>query len=129
MVFLCTCTVFAKEPVASAEAPGHLPQTVAEINEFIADAKKSTGKVISAKPFRHQGLIIGYRILLPDKEYRELYQGFGLLPEDIFTRVNGIPLVSLENAIKALESVVTSASMDAEVIRDGETVDISIQLD
>lgn len=117
----------SNEPDTSTREPVSLPRTLEELKQYMSHAKETTDQVISAKPFRVNGHIIGYYMLLSSEHYKELFSGYGFQKDDVFTKVNGIPLVNKNNAIKALKYVVDANLLKVELIRDGEIIDISLQ--
>lgn len=77
-------------------------------------------------PHSVDGEIIGYKAR-PKILERGLSR-FGLHPEDVITKLNGVELVNDENLIRALKKLVNSPQLKVDLLRDGKRIVISIPI-
>lgn len=69
------------------------------------------------KPELHEGTFVGFRIV--ELHPPAWWQGVDLVPGDVITRVNGMPIEQPTDAHAAFESLRTSDKLVVSYLRDG----------
>jgi general secretion pathway protein C len=88
---------------------------------------KSLYGLVRTTPRRNEdGKMIGYT-LQPGRD-RELFDGMGLQPGDVVTRVNEIELSDLSNGMRALKSAQAGETVTLTVMRGGQEERLSISV-
>ncbi|MES9853187.1 MAG: type II secretion system protein GspC [Candidatus Thiodiazotropha sp. L084R] len=77
-------------------------------------------------PVKSRDGMKGYRIL-PQKN-RELYNQLGVRPSDLVTAVNGIPLTNDKEAMKLMDQLKDSQTLQVDIIRNGQSRSLSFDL-
>jgi general secretion pathway protein C len=77
-------------------------------------------------PVKSRDGMKGYRIL-PQKN-RELYNQLGVRPSDLVTSVNGVALSNDKEAMKLIEKLKDSESIQVEIVRNGKPQTLNFDL-
>ena len=78
-------------------------------------------------PALEEGAMIGFRVR--DNAHLEVLQASGLLPGDIVTTLNGIALTSPEQARDAINLFTQTDTVELDILRNGESVQLALPLD
>lgn len=77
-------------------------------------------------PSLQDGAMQGFQVR--ENTRLEVFQASGLLPGDIVTALNGVPLDSPDGAREAIELFLSADRAEFDVLRDGQTVTLSLPL-
>ena len=88
---------------------------------------KSLSDVIRFSVAREGGDIIGYKIR-PGRD-RDSFSELGLQNNDIVTEINGIALTDSGSVTKVYREMRTATSASVEILRDGQSLQLNIELD
>ncbi|GAB1260902.1 type II secretion system protein GspC [Aurantivibrio plasticivorans] len=88
---------------------------------------KTVNELINVNMHREDGQFIGFKI--NPKRNPELFAELGLQPNDIVTAVNNIGLDSTSRAMEVYRSLSTSSQASLEILRDGVTVNVDVDLE
>jgi general secretion pathway protein C len=100
---------------------------LAGIRQEILQNPTSFGDYALPVVVKKNGKQLGYR-LQPQQKGNELMQEVGLEANDVITEINGIRLDNPQNGIGALRQLSTANSVSITVMRNGNEVPLSIQL-
>lgn len=87
---------------------------------------KTINELVNVNMHREGGAFIGFKI--NPKRDSQLFDELGLKPNDIVTAVNNTPLDSTNRAMQVYRSLSTSSQATLEILRDGNTVSVDINL-
>ena len=116
----------AEPPESTAEfINGLRPQE----NQLLPTANqiKSIDDVIGISMYREGGQLIGFRIR--PKRNRQIFDELGLQPNDVVTAVNNVGLSDTSQAMQLYRSLGQTTQVSLEILRDGGTVNVDINLD
>ncbi|MDQ7015996.1 MAG: type II secretion system protein GspC [Gammaproteobacteria bacterium] len=118
-----------RQPEKSAQASRILQesQSAKQLRDQIVANPRVLAQMVSTQPVRRGGKLIGYR-LKPKQDTGTLEQ-YGLMPQDIITRVNGVSLNSPKNGLKVLRGLMKAKNIDLMVQRGGVETPVSISLE
>ncbi|MDQ7075856.1 MAG: type II secretion system protein GspC [Gammaproteobacteria bacterium] len=102
-------------------------QSAKQLRDQIVANPRVLAQMVSTQPVRRGGKLIGYR-LKPKQDTGTLEQ-YGLMPQDIITRVNGVSLNSPKNGLKVLRGLMKAKNIDLMVQRGGIETPVSISLE
>jgi general secretion pathway protein C len=108
-------------------ASGTAGEQLAGIRQEILQNPTSFGDYALPVVVKKNGKQLGYR-LQPQQKGNELMQEVGLEANDVITEINGIRLDNPQNGIGALRQLSTANSVSITVMRNGNEVPLSIQL-
>jgi general secretion pathway protein C len=108
-------------------ASGTTGEQLAGIRQEILQNPTSFGDYALPVVVKKNGKQLGYR-LQPQQKGNELMQEVGLEANDVITEINGIRLDNPQNGIGALRQLSTANSVSITVMRNGNEVPLSIQL-
>jgi general secretion pathway protein C len=77
-------------------------------------------------PVRSREGLKGYRVL-PQKN-RELYNKLGIRPSDLVTAVNGISLQNDQEAMKLMQTLQDTSSLQVDIVRNGQPQSLTFDL-
>ncbi len=101
------------EPITTTVNPEQIPRSINDVVRFSV--------------YREDGQMIGYRVR-PGRE-RELFDQVGLQTNDVVTSVNGIAVDDPRQVRAIYQELKTATSAQLTVLRDGQSIPISISLD
>jgi len=78
------------------------------------------------KPELHEGTFVGFRIV--ELHPPAWWQGVDLVPGDVITRVNGMPIEQPTDAHAAFESLRTSDKLVVSYLRDGASRELAYSI-
>lgn len=98
-------------------------------NQLVPSAAqiKSIDDVIGISMYREGGQLIGFRIR--PKRNRQIFDELGLQPNDVVTAVNNVGLNNTSQAMELYRSLGQTTQVSLEILRDGSTVNVDINLD
>ena len=106
-------------PVLPAEkSPGENPTKITQLELILNDS--------AIEPYLVDGLVEGLRITDLDKI--PMAKTFGLKNGDVISRVNGHLLTGKQKAFQVFKKAKSQTSMNLELLRDGETKELSFDL-
>ena len=88
---------------------------------------KSIDDVVGISMYREGGQLIGFRIR--PKRNRQIFDELGLQPNDVVTAVNNVGLTDTSQAMELYRSLSQTTQVSLEILRDGVTVNVDINLD
>jgi|GEM_PF-4214137 len=83
-------------------------------------------KIVRTQPIYKSGRLEGFR-LRPGPEGEQLFDQYGLQPNDLLTSLNGIPLDDPLKAIQVLQSMRDASEIDLGVVRKGRAAIVKLQ--
>ncbi|MEF8834372.1 MAG: PDZ domain-containing protein, partial [Halofilum sp. (in: g-proteobacteria)] len=83
--------------------------------------------MVRFQPHTEDGELIGFRIQPRTNEAR-LLEEVGIRPDDVITRVNGIPLNDRAQGNRALQELRDASMIDVTILRDGRSQRLSIPI-
>jgi general secretion pathway protein C len=95
-------------------------------SDLLRDEPLKVFEYIRFVPVKSRDGMKGYRIL-PQKN-RELYNQLGVRPSDLVTSVNGIPLSNDKEAMKLIDQLKDSQSIQVEIVRNGRPKTLNFDL-
>jgi general secretion pathway protein C len=100
-----------------------------EENQLLPTAEqiKSIDDVIGISMYREGGQLVGFRIR--PKRNRQVFDELGLQPNDVVTAVNNVGLSDTSQAMELYRSLSQTTQVSLEILRDGATVNVDINLD
>jgi general secretion pathway protein C len=108
--------------VATADSSRNLKK----YSDLLREEPLKVFEYIRFVPVKSRDGMKGYRIL-PQKN-RELYNQLGVRPSDLVTSVNGIPLSNDKEAMKLIDQLKESQSIEVEIVRNGRPKTLSFDL-
>lgn len=85
-----------------------------------------TGDRVRGAPYYNDGKIIGFQ--LDSSRLPERLKAVGLMPSDIITSINDIPLTSKNNGVRALRNGVSTKNLDLVILRKGTNIFLFLKL-
>ena len=100
-----------------------------EQNQLVPTAEqiKSIDDVIGISMYREGGQLVGFRIR--PKRNRQIFDELGLQPNDVVTALNNVGLTDTSQAMELYRSLSQTTQVSLEILRDGATVNVDINLD
>lgn len=100
-----------------------------EENQLVPTAEqiKSIDDVIGISMYREGGQLVGFRIR--PKRNRQIFDELGLQPNDVVTAVNNVGLTDTSQAMQLYRSLSQTTQVRLEILRDGVTTTVDINLD
>ncbi|MGH1470437.1 MAG: type II secretion system protein GspC [Cellvibrionaceae bacterium] len=92
-----------------------------------ANQIKTINELVNVNMHREGGSFVGFKI--NPKRNPEMFDQLGLKPNDIVTAVNNIGLDSTNRAMQVYRSLSTTSQATLEILRDGNTVTVDINLE
>ncbi|MES9981086.1 MAG: type II secretion system protein GspC [Candidatus Thiodiazotropha sp. 6PLUC5] len=113
---------FGPNVSASSSRKGNLSQ----YRDMLREEPLKVFEYVRFVPVKSRDGMKGYRIL-PHKN-RELYNQLGVRPSDLVTAVNGIPLTNDKEAMKLMDQLKDSQTLQVDIIRNGQTRSLNFDL-
>ena len=102
-------------------------QRLKSLRKTLKQSPKSLYGLVRTTPKRDdEGNMVGYT-LQPGRD-RELFDGMGLQPGDVVTRVNDVELSNLSGGMRALKSAESGETVTLTVMRGGQEETLSINV-
>lgn len=102
-------------------------QRLQSLRKTLKQSPKSLYGLVRTTPKRdEEGNMVGYT-LQPGRD-RELFDGMGLQPGDVVTRVNNVQLSNLSSGMRALKSAESGETVTLTVMRGGQEETLSIDV-
>lgn len=86
----------------------------------------TVNELINVSMHREGGQLVGFKI--NPKRDRQLFEQLGLQPNDVITAVNNTALNDTSQAMEVYRSLSTASQATLEIMRDGTTVSVDINL-
>jgi general secretion pathway protein C len=112
---------------SAADLPAGLPSQPGELRDHLIKNPAELAKLVAAQPHRENGRLVGYK-LSPKQGGQEFLSNFGVLPDDVITKVNGVALTSQKRGIRALRKLIKADTVELTVLRNGTEVPVNIPL-
>ena len=100
------------------------PTTATPVREIISANASRITDIVRVAPHIEQGQMIGFRIS-PGKD-QEQFASLGLLPGDVVTDINGIPMTDPSRGLQVFEALGEGAIANVTIIREGEAQVLAI---
>ncbi len=97
------------------------------LRERLLDNPLQLARMVRFQPYRRNGELVGYRIRGRSGD-AELLGELGIRPDDVITRINGIPLTDPANGNRALNELRDARMINVTVLRDGSSRQLSIPI-
>jgi general secretion pathway protein C len=116
----------ARTPPSRSTRPQQ-SQRLQSLRKTLKQSPKSLYGLVRTTPKRDEsGNMVGYT-LQPGRD-RELFDGMGLQPGDVVTRVNDVELSNLSSGMRALKSAESGETVTLTVMRGGQEETLSINV-
>ena len=102
------------------------PTTLKEVRKQIMKNPVSFGDYAVPIVYKENGKQIGYRLRPQAKG--ELLTQYGIQPDDVITKINGVKLDNPQSGIKALRELSSATEVNLTIKRGGSYVPLNIQL-
>jgi general secretion pathway protein C len=116
----------AQRSDASTDGAGIVERARA-LRERIRQNPMELARMVRFQPYVEDGELVGFRIQ-PRSDEAAVLQEAGIRPEDVVTRVNGIPLNDRAQANRALEELRDASMINVTILRDGRSERLSIPI-
>lgn len=117
----------APERSASSGDGGGIVERARALRERIRQNPVELGRMVRFEPYMEDGELVGFRIQ-PRSDEAAVLEDAGIRPDDIVTRVNGIPLSDREQANRALRELQDASTINVTILRDGRSERLSIPI-
>ncbi len=97
------------------------------LRERIQQNPLELARMVRFQPYVEDGELIGFRIE-PRSDEAQLLEEAGIRPDDVVTRVNGIPLNDRQQGNRALEELRDASMINVTILRDGRSEQLSIPI-
>lgn len=97
------------------------------LRERIRQNPFEMARMVRFQPYTEDGELIGFRIQARTDEARLLEEA-GIRPDDVITRVNGIPLNDRAKGQRALQELRDASMINVTILRDGRNQRLSIPI-
>ena len=97
------------------------------LRERIRENPLEMARMVRFQPYSEDGELIGFRIQ-PRSDEADLLKEAGIRPDDVVTRVNGIPLNDREQGNRALRELRDASMINVTILRDGRSQQLSIPI-
>jgi len=110
---------------ASASSPISTDSSLADnIRQFVAQDPQVVSEILRPQPVFAGGQQRGYRVY-PGRN-RARFAGLGLMPGDLVTAVNGIPLDDPNRGLESLRGVGAGSAVTLTIERNGQTQQLTV---
>lgn len=110
-----------------ARSESRIAQAASTLRTELLEDPAALARMVRFQPYQQDGELIGFR-LRPRGNHGETLRELGLTPNDVLTRINGIPLNDPRRGQEALEELRDARDVQVEFLRDGQRNSITLSL-
>lgn len=105
-----------------------IAERAASLRERLLDNPSELARMVRFQPYQRDNELVGFR-LRPRGDHGELLRELGLTPDDVLTRINGIPLNDTRRGQEALDELRDARAVEIEFLRDGQRQNMTLSLE
>ncbi|CAK0754342.1 general secretion pathway protein C [Gammaproteobacteria bacterium] len=103
-------------------------QSLSYYRDQLFDSPGNVVNLIQAQPVYQGAKLQGFRVR-PSRKNEKLFKRYGLQPNDIVTRINGVALDNPMKAFEVLNDLRNATTLSVELSRQGRTENITLPFD